>query len=195
MNHCIDWLMRRVHEDFFYFAGCRVRITTTLISIVIGLKGTGVDLNSDLIDKATILETRKELGYTKDPRGMDIDKLKKYPIIKAVTHLVTKLNDQERWSQVNTMWLHITKKMSQGVIYNISSYIVETIIEESCIGDKISFGVVLLSLVFMEIRVPDGPKEKIWEYPMENKSLAERFGKYFVQRINEWTIKVEGGEV
>ena len=94
---------------------------------------------------------------------MDIDKLKKYPIVQLVTHLVTKLNDQERWSQVNTMWLHVTRKMSQGVIYNLADHIAKTVIEESRPGDRISFGTILLSLVFMEIGMPDGPKEKIWE--------------------------------
>ncbi|KAH9327504.1 hypothetical protein KI387_007682, partial [Taxus chinensis] len=50
--------------------------------------------------------------------------------------------------------------MSEGEIYNITGYIVERIVKEACIGEKTSFGVVLLSLVFMEIKVPDGPKEK-----------------------------------
>ncbi|KAH9320752.1 hypothetical protein KI387_015391, partial [Taxus chinensis] len=102
----------------------------------------------------------KELGYTKGLHGMDIKKLKKYLVLQAAIHLVTKLNDQERWSQVNTMWLHISKKMSEGVVYNISHYIVKTIVEEVHAGGKIIFGFVLLSLVFVEIRVPNGPKEK-----------------------------------
>ncbi|KAH9296251.1 hypothetical protein KI387_039839, partial [Taxus chinensis] len=92
--------------------------------------GTGVDLVSDLTDKAVVIEIRKELGYTKGPHGMDIDKLKKFPVVQAATHLLTKLNDQERWSQVNTMWLHIAKKMSQGVVYNLAGYIADTIVEE-----------------------------------------------------------------
>ncbi|KAH9325193.1 hypothetical protein KI387_005371, partial [Taxus chinensis] len=61
---------------------------------------------------------------------------------------------------VNTMWLHVARKMSKGAIYNIVGYISEQIVKESCRGGKISFRVVLLSLVFMEIRVPDGLKEK-----------------------------------
>ncbi|KAH9292215.1 hypothetical protein KI387_042587, partial [Taxus chinensis] len=55
----------------------------------------------------------------------------------VATHLLTKLNDQERWSQVNTMWLHIVKKMSQGVVYNLAGYIADTIVEEARIGEKI----------------------------------------------------------
>lgn len=126
---------------------------------------------------------------------MDIDKLNNYLVVKAIAHLVTKLNDQEWWSQVNTMWLHVVRKMSEGAMYNIAGYIVEQIIKEVRTGGKISFGVVLLSLVFMEIGVPDGPKEKLWEYPMENKSLAKRFSKYLCkgamtddikQKVEKW---------
>ena len=69
------WLMRRVHEDFFYFVRQRIRITAFLISTVTGLRASGFDLDSNLTDKATILEIRKELGYTKGSCGMDTDKL------------------------------------------------------------------------------------------------------------------------
>lgn len=152
-----QWLMSRVHEEFFYFSIRRVRITATLNSTITRLRCTRVDLTSDLKDKAPILETQKELSYTKGLCKMDIDKLKKYPMVQVVTHLVTKLNDQNRWSQVNAMWLHIVRRMSQGIIYNITSYIVDTIIKEGSIGEKLIFGVFLLSLVFMEIRVPNTP--------------------------------------
>ncbi|KAH9306144.1 hypothetical protein KI387_010548, partial [Taxus chinensis] len=60
----------------------RVRISATLIFIVMGLKGTGDDFRDDLIDKTKILETRKKLGYTKGPCDMDIKKLKKYPSLQ-----------------------------------------------------------------------------------------------------------------
>ncbi|KAH9322013.1 hypothetical protein KI387_016652, partial [Taxus chinensis] len=93
------WLMRRAHEDFFYFSGWRERIRTSLISTVIGIRASGLDLDIDLTDKAIILEMRKELGYTNGLHGMDIDKLKKYLVVQATAHLVTKLNDQGRWSQ------------------------------------------------------------------------------------------------
>ncbi|KAH9324041.1 hypothetical protein KI387_004219, partial [Taxus chinensis] len=63
------------------------------------LRASGLDLDNDLIDKATILEMRKELGYTKDPHDVDIDKLKKYLVVQEASHLVAKLNDQGRWSQ------------------------------------------------------------------------------------------------
>ncbi|KAH9313486.1 hypothetical protein KI387_022113, partial [Taxus chinensis] len=69
------WLMSRVHEDFFYFAGRRVRLTPILIAMVTGLKAMGEDIKNDLTDKVSILETHKALGYQKGPRGMDIDKL------------------------------------------------------------------------------------------------------------------------
>ncbi|KAH9294726.1 hypothetical protein KI387_038314, partial [Taxus chinensis] len=45
------------------------------------------------------------------------------------------------------------------------------------------------------IGVPDGPKEKIWEYPIEHKLPAEIFNKYlydgsmsrpFKQRVEMW---------
>ncbi|KAH9301302.1 hypothetical protein KI387_012885, partial [Taxus chinensis] len=72
--------------------------------------GMGVDLTSDLTNKAAIVEIRKEFGYNKGLHGMDIDKLKKYPVVQEIMHLVTKLNDQERWSQVTTRWLHVVKK-------------------------------------------------------------------------------------
>ncbi|KAH9293415.1 hypothetical protein KI387_041382, partial [Taxus chinensis] len=58
------------------------------------LKAIGEDIKSDLVDKATILKTRQELGYLKGPRGMDIDKLKNCLVVQAAAHLVTKLNDQ-----------------------------------------------------------------------------------------------------
>ncbi|KAH9330916.1 hypothetical protein KI387_003024, partial [Taxus chinensis] len=54
----------------------RARISATLISMVTSLKGRRADLKYDLTDKAKILETRKELGYKKGLRNMDIDKLK-----------------------------------------------------------------------------------------------------------------------
>lgn len=156
-----QWLMSRVHEDFFYFVGRRVIISSALISTVTGSKGTGDDLQDDMINKTIILETRKELGYTKGPCGMDINKLKKYLVVQVVAHLITKLNDQESWSQVNTMWLHIAKNMFEGVVYNISWYIIEKIVEKAHVGGKINFGVIILSLVFMKIIVPNGPKEKV----------------------------------
>lgn len=190
-----QWLMSRVHEDFFYFAARKVRISYVLVSLVTSLKATGEDIKGDLADKATIVKTKHELGYLKGPRGMDIDKLKNCPVVQSATHLVTKLNDQEQWSQVNTMWLHVAHKMLEGTIYNIVSYIAEQIVKEVRIGGKIIFGDVLLSLVFMEIGVPDGPKEKVWEYPIENKSPVERFSKYLCkgammddvkQRAEKW---------
>ncbi|KAH9311781.1 hypothetical protein KI387_026816, partial [Taxus chinensis] len=70
-----------------------VKISAVLISMVIGMKGTRDDLQDDMTEKTAILETRKELGYTKGLCGMDIDKLKKYPNVQAAAHLVTKLND------------------------------------------------------------------------------------------------------
>ncbi|KAH9289315.1 hypothetical protein KI387_033432, partial [Taxus chinensis] len=76
-----------------------VRISSTLISTVTGLKARGEDIKNDLKYKATILETRKELGYLKGLHNMDIDKLKNCLVVQEATHLVTNLNDQERWSQ------------------------------------------------------------------------------------------------
>ncbi|KAH9300459.1 hypothetical protein KI387_012042, partial [Taxus chinensis] len=59
----------------------------------------GEDIKNDLTKKSVILKTRQDLGYSKGPRGMDIEKLKNYLVVQAAAHLVTKLNDQERWSQ------------------------------------------------------------------------------------------------
>ncbi|KAH9311428.1 hypothetical protein KI387_026463, partial [Taxus chinensis] len=56
-----------------------------------------------------------------------------------------------------------------------------TIFEEARTRGNISFGAIMLSLVFMEIGVPNGPKEKIWEYPMEHNSPTEHFKKYFCE--------------
>ncbi|KAH9323476.1 hypothetical protein KI387_018115, partial [Taxus chinensis] len=109
----------------------------------------------------------------------------------ATTHLVTKLNDQEVVASKHYV-VACGTKMSEGMIYNIAGYIAEKIVEEVHTGGKISFGAVLLSLVFMEIGVPDGPKEKIWEYPMENKSPAERFSKYLCKGAMIDEVKQRG---
>ncbi|KAH9309862.1 hypothetical protein KI387_037773, partial [Taxus chinensis] len=81
------WLMIRVHEDLFYFAGQRVRLTPILIAMVTGLKVTGEDIKNDITDKVAILETHKALGYQKGPCGMDIDKLHDCLVVKAAAHL------------------------------------------------------------------------------------------------------------
>ncbi|KAH9295106.1 hypothetical protein KI387_038694, partial [Taxus chinensis] len=43
---------------------------------------------------------------------------------------------------------------------------------------KIMFGNVLLTIIFSEIGVPDGPEEFVWEYPDEDPSPTKRFEKY-----------------
>ncbi|KAH9313718.1 hypothetical protein KI387_022345, partial [Taxus chinensis] len=91
----------------------------------------GEDIKTDLAEKSAILETQKVLSYQKGPRKMDIDKLKNCPIVKAAAHLSTKLNDQERWSQINSMWLHVAKRMSEGTTYNIIGFITKKIVEEA----------------------------------------------------------------
>ncbi|KAH9312232.1 hypothetical protein KI387_027267, partial [Taxus chinensis] len=63
------------------------------------------------------------------------------------------------------------------------------IVEEAREGSKISFGCILLSFVFMEIGVPDGPKENIWEYPMNQKSPVERFSKYLCKWLMMEKVK------
>ncbi|KAH9307194.1 hypothetical protein KI387_044409, partial [Taxus chinensis] len=77
----------------------RVRISSALITSVIGLKAIGEDIENDLTDKSMILKTRPELGYLKGPHGMDIDKLKNFLVVQVAAHLVTKLKDYEQWSQ------------------------------------------------------------------------------------------------
>lgn len=146
-----------------------------MISNLTRLRISGVEINSDLTNKEDVEKTSKELGYTKCGCEMDIPKLHKYLVVQAATHLLTNLNNQERWSQVNKAWLHVTCRMTEGFVYKISKFIVETIINKAWEGEKISFGVILLSLVFMEISVPNGPKDNIWMFPLANKYLEERF--------------------
>lgn len=61
--------------------------------------------------------------------------------------------------------MHVAKKMTEGFVYNLANFIAKTILVEAHQGDKIIFGVILLSIVFFEIVVPNGPKDKIWQHP------------------------------
>lgn len=66
--------------------------------------------------------------------------------------------------------------------------------KKHAVRGNIIFRVVLLSVVFMDIGVPDGPKEKVWEYPVEHKSPIEFFKKYLcegsmTQQVKKWVEK------
>ncbi|KAH9316539.1 hypothetical protein KI387_025166, partial [Taxus chinensis] len=76
-----------------------MRLIAPLIGSLIGLRSMDTEISSDLTDKEGIMVTRKALGYIKGGHRMDIGKLQKYHVVQAAAHLLTKLNDQERWSQ------------------------------------------------------------------------------------------------
>ncbi|KAH9292491.1 hypothetical protein KI387_042326, partial [Taxus chinensis] len=137
----------------------------------------GDSLEDDLGDKEAIQETITEYACKKGSRYYDISDIKD-PVMKMATHLVTKLNGQERWTQVNKPWLHVCRKITEGTIYNLSTYIAEEIVKCAKEGDRILFGNVLLTIVFAEVGVSDAPDKFVWEYPAKDPSPAKRFEKY-----------------
>lgn len=79
----------------------------------------------------------------------------KDPVMRMAVCLVTKLNAQEIWTQVNKSWLNVCRRISKGTIYNLSIYITDEIISIVKEGYKIIFINVLLTIVFSEIGVLD----------------------------------------
>ncbi|KAH9319490.1 hypothetical protein KI387_021259, partial [Taxus chinensis] len=69
-------------------------------------------------------------------------------------------------------------RISEGTIYNLSAYIVDEIITSAQEGDKILFGNVLLTIVFLEIGVLDVVENFVWEYLEEDRSSTKIFEKY-----------------
>lgn len=102
----------------------------------------------------------------------------KDPVMKMATHLVTNINGQERWTQVNKAWLHVYRKFLEGNIYNLSTFIVDENVSSTKEGDKILVSNVLLTIVFSEIGVLDASNKFVWEYPTEDPFPAKRFEKY-----------------
>ncbi|KAH9324131.1 hypothetical protein KI387_004309, partial [Taxus chinensis] len=77
-----------------------MRITPQLISKFTGLICEGDIINDDLSDKEALKEIVVVYDYNKGLRYFDIVEIPDL-FMRMATHLVTKLNDQERWTQVN----------------------------------------------------------------------------------------------
>ncbi|KAH9320386.1 hypothetical protein KI387_044486, partial [Taxus chinensis] len=62
-------------------------------------------IDDDLDDKEAIKETVEAYDYKKGSRYFDIIDIPD-PVMRMAVCLVTKLNGQERWTQVNKAWLN-----------------------------------------------------------------------------------------
>ncbi|KAH9289041.1 hypothetical protein KI387_033158, partial [Taxus chinensis] len=86
-----QWLMSHMHEYYFHFVGCKMRITPQLISHFTGLIFEGDSLEDNSSDKEEIKETVVAYAYKKGLRYFDITDIKDL-VMKIFMHLVTKIN-------------------------------------------------------------------------------------------------------
>ncbi|KAH9294736.1 hypothetical protein KI387_038324, partial [Taxus chinensis] len=93
-EYLYQWLMSCMHEDHFYFTGCKMHITPQLISKFTGLICEGESIDDDLSDKEAIKEIVTAYAYKKGSWYFDIMHIID-PVMKMAACLVTKLNDQE----------------------------------------------------------------------------------------------------
>ncbi|KAH9322442.1 hypothetical protein KI387_017081, partial [Taxus chinensis] len=131
-----QWMMSCVKEDKFDFTGHKIRITPQLISKFTGLICEGDNIDDDLSDKEAIKATVTAYDYKKGSWYFYIVEIP-YPIMRMVMCMVTKLNDQERWTQVNKALLNVCIKISEGIIYIFVAFIPDEIIRSAQEGDKI----------------------------------------------------------
>ncbi|KAH9289340.1 hypothetical protein KI387_033457, partial [Taxus chinensis] len=80
-------------------------ITPQVISNFTFLICEGDSIDDDLEDKEVIKKTLDAYNYKKGLHYFEIEKIPD-PVMRMAVHLVTKLNDQERWIQVNKAWLN-----------------------------------------------------------------------------------------
>ncbi|KAH9320094.1 hypothetical protein KI387_021863, partial [Taxus chinensis] len=77
---------------------CKMHITPQLISHFTGLSCKGDAILDDLQDEEAIKETIASQDYKKGSRYYDVTDISD-PVMKMATHLISKLNGQERWTQ------------------------------------------------------------------------------------------------